>query len=340
MRVYLTSSVLVGKTKVHPKCRDWRQDDEKNQTRNPFSHSGDRHLNPVERKEQFETSIDQIIEKSRSTVTFSAIQLDSGEILNRDADRPMSPASAIKVMHLVELMCRAAEGVEDLAERVEWLPEPGFEYGGGSGVIQFLKPGLTLTLWDLAVLMIIVSDNQATQMLYDRFGPDALDGRAASIGIHTTFRETGSSLGGKVTPMDMARLMAEVGKPTVIPTKAAELCLKILKYQQYQACLSRYLPDYTYGGEIGKDFVIGYKAGYSGGTRTDFGVCFSEEANWSIAVMVDDSPDAYDTINPTDRPGVIAIARISRLVHDYFRSRLLVDPMQFGVDAPDRVKES
>lgn len=286
------------------------------------------------RKQSFEEHIERIAETAGGVVTFCAIDLVGGETLERDAQRPMHAASAIKVMHLLELMCRVVEGTEDLETRVAWNPKPAFEYGKGSGVLQYFRPGAELTLWDLAMLTIIVSDNDATRILYDRFGPESLDLRAESFGVQTTFREVPKwGLGGKVTPENMARLMAEIGRPRVIPQQAADLCIEVLKHQQYQNCLPRYFPEFNYGGDPAKEFVIAYKSGYSGAVRTDIGVCFSTEATWSIAAMIDESPDSpYGC--PTDWPGGIAIARISRLVHDYFRGRPLVDPLTLGPAEP------
>ena len=45
----------------------------------------------------------------------------------------------------------------------------------GSGVLKELASGLRPTVRDLATLMIIISDNTATDMLYRLVGPDRLD---------------------------------------------------------------------------------------------------------------------------------------------------------------------
>ena len=93
---------------------------------------------------------------------------------HRDPARRAFPqASSIKLAVLYELYRQAEEGKIDLAE-VTRPPAPRVE---GGGVLQELGDMVSLTWRDLAVLMMGWSDNEATNVLIDRLGMDAVNRR-------------------------------------------------------------------------------------------------------------------------------------------------------------------
>ncbi|HEV8193455.1 MAG TPA: serine hydrolase, partial [Ktedonobacterales bacterium] len=89
-----------------------------------------------------------------------------GLILLR-ADEVFPAASLAKLPIAVELMRRADLGQFDLDERFDTSAEPRV---GGGGVLDYLNPGVRLTLADLCTLMLIVSDNSAANFLLDLVG--------------------------------------------------------------------------------------------------------------------------------------------------------------------------
>lgn len=115
-------------------------------------------------------------------------------------DRPFPTASVFKIPVLIELLLQAEEGRLSLDERVEVieaLKSPG------SGVLKELASAPALSLSDLAMLMIIISDNTATDILVERVGIDAINRRLASWGFAVTR-----------VPMDCRRLLFEIaGRP-------------------------------------------------------------------------------------------------------------------------------
>jgi beta-lactamase class A len=89
-------------------------------------------------------------------------------------------ASVFKVGVLMELFNQAREGKVRLDERVTWQnPEHYF----GSGILVNLAPGLQPTWHDLAVLMITLSDNAATDTLCAKVGIPNINARLKSLGI-------------------------------------------------------------------------------------------------------------------------------------------------------------
>jgi beta-lactamase class A len=93
--------------------------------------------------------------------------LETGEEIAIDADRQMDTMSVIKIPLMAEAFHQIGEGKFKLTDRVtltDAAKRPG------TGIIRSLDPGVALTIKDLLTLMIIVSDNTATDLLYDQVG--------------------------------------------------------------------------------------------------------------------------------------------------------------------------
>ncbi len=98
-------------------------------------------------------------------------------------------ASVFKIPILVELFHQVAGGKISLDERVEWKdPERYF----GSGVLHALRPGLQPTIHDLATLMIVLSDNAATDMLGTRLGFANITAQLRALGLAKTSVDMGT----------------------------------------------------------------------------------------------------------------------------------------------------
>src|ERR1700720_5016788 len=84
-----------------------------------------------------------------------------------DADRQMDTMSVIKIPLMVEAFRQMEAGKFSLDDKIT-LKES--DKRPGTGIIRSLDPGAILTIKDLLTLMIIVSDNTATDLLYDKVG--------------------------------------------------------------------------------------------------------------------------------------------------------------------------
>ena len=110
-------------------------------------------------------TLDGIAKAHHGVLGYSVMNLDTGERLSLRGDETFSTASLIKVPILVTLY--------DLAEKKQLsLDDPltvlKIDQVPGSGVLQFMQPGMTLSVNDAASLMIVLSDNTATNLLLDR----------------------------------------------------------------------------------------------------------------------------------------------------------------------------
>ncbi|WP_084338053.1 serine hydrolase [Actinomadura oligospora] len=109
-----------------------------------------------------------------------AVDIDTGRELGVGADDPVVLASVYKVPLLVAFLRLAARGVLDPSEQVTLRPDERTE--GGTGLSVMLDD-VTMSLRDLACLMITVSDNAAADALYARVGRDEINAALEALGL-------------------------------------------------------------------------------------------------------------------------------------------------------------
>ncbi len=139
--------------------------------------------------------------------------LSTGEEIAIDADRPVETMSVIKVPLLVTLFRAVEAGQADLDQRITLK---ACHKRFGTGVLQTLDDGLVLSLRDAAMLMIIQSDNTATDLCFE-----AIDGPEA---VTRTMRELGlPSIQPQGTAFDWFRALAASMDPSLGTLSPGEL---------------------------------------------------------------------------------------------------------------------
>jgi N-acetylated-alpha-linked acidic dipeptidase len=109
--------------------------------------------------------------------------LKTGDEIALDSDKVFETFSVIKLAIAAELLHQVEAGKFSLSDRIplsaanERLP---------SGVLYAMDPGLTPTIKDLLTLMIIISDNEATDALGDKVGRENVTSFAHSLGLANT----------------------------------------------------------------------------------------------------------------------------------------------------------
>lgn len=128
--------------------------------------------------------IETYISSLPASFGISIKHLGTREEANVQADRYFQVASVFKVPILATLYEAAYNGEIDLNERVVLLQEDRVP---GSGVFQEMAPGIVPTIKDLATLMIIVSDNLATDKLLKLLGKERVEQKMRDIGLDQIF---------------------------------------------------------------------------------------------------------------------------------------------------------
>lgn len=258
------------------------------------------------------------------TLGVAAYRLDGDEdaVRYRDA-RPFKAASTIKVYVLLALLEAVDAGELALDEALELRPEDAVT---GSGVLKSLTPGHAYSLHDLAMLMIIVSDNTATNMLIERLGLERVNGTIEAHGWRETrlaglLQRAGGPPGDKASwsttsPRDLADHFARLWRGELLSAAATETARGIYLRQEYTGTLGRYLPYDADDLEEGvSSLAIASKSGSVRGVRNDAGVISGTHGAYVLAVMSADCPDRRFH---ADNLGNLAIADVSRALFQRF----------------------
>ncbi len=180
--------------------------------------------------------------------TYALTDIGSGERIGHGRDDVMPTASLIKVPVLTALYRAADEGRVGLTDRVRYGDEHRCL---GSGVLSRMTPGVEILVRDAAVLMIIISDNSATNMVIDLVGLEQVNETMRSFGLERTtiFQRLGDTKAGLdarkmsvSTAGEMTRLLELIARHEAVSPEASEDMLRIMRRQDYRHELSRLLP--------------------------------------------------------------------------------------------------
>jgi beta-lactamase class A len=209
--------------------------------------------------------------------SLAARNLASGEEILVDEKRQYPTASTFKVPIMIEVFNQVEQGRFGLHDRIELTENVIVE---GSGVFRDMELGLKPTVHDVVMLMIIVSDNTATNMLIDRVGGPAVitntmhDWGYPTISINNRIdfdliKDNNRAL-AVASPWDYMRIMERIAKLEMVSEEASEKMLHILGRQHYMGQGPRYL-GYNPYAENPKMWV-GNKTGSLPGMRADTGL--------------------------------------------------------------------
>ncbi len=210
---------------------------------------------------QLQSQVEQIAAQHHGQVAVYAKDMKTGQVVSLKADEPVQTASVIKLAILYEAMQQIRAGKAHWNDPVILTKE---NQTGGSGVLGFFDVPVTLTLKDVLFMMVIVSDNTATNTAIDTIGLDATNSEMARIGLKNTwlYKKIGKPATepmpadqkrfglGKTTASEMAMLMqrivtCQLGDGHAPPTEADRaICgvtLHMLRSQFYRDGVPRYL---------------------------------------------------------------------------------------------------
>jgi beta-lactamase class A len=283
------------------------------------------------------SEIERLADVTGGIVGVAATQVATGRHIGYREDELFPTASVIKLPLLVTLYEDAIAGRIDLSERVVYREETKV---AGSGVLQYLDDGLDPTLRDLSVLMMSVSDNTATDLLFDRVGTARIEATMARLGLSSirvpfdiramlmelvdmdhsreggyeelrTLLRLSAGSGGRsmipdqadrTTPADMCRLLELIESRAVLDADACAAIIELMKRIQSGTRIPGLLP---------KGTVVAHKTGSYRRLRNDVGIVYAPKGPYVIALFAREL--ARDNV---DDDG--ALARISLAVYEEF----------------------
>lgn len=132
---------------------------------------------------QLDQQIKAIADAHHGHVALYAHNLRTGQTASVNPDEPVQTASVIKMGILLDAADQIRAGTASFDERIVLTKA---NQVGGSGVLGELTPSLALTLGDTLTLMVVVSDNTATNMAIDRLGLAHINATLRAAGLHQT----------------------------------------------------------------------------------------------------------------------------------------------------------
>ena len=275
------------------------------------------------------SSLDTAIREFDGVVGLAAKNLDTGEEIVVNAGSRFPTASTIKTAVMLEAWHQASQGKLALDER---LVLRDADKVGGSGVLNGMSDGLSLPLRDLMHLMMVLSDNTATNLLVNRLGTKQINDRLLAYGLtetkifRPTFRDGRADVHpelerefglGMSTPREMARLMELIATGRAVSATASDAMLRTLRGQTDRAMIPRLLPPgVRTGNKTGTDSEkLADDKDHRGAIRADAAIVTSDQARYVIAIFV---RRGRDTRSGVDNEAVLLGARLARIVHDHF----------------------
>jgi len=249
------------------------------------------------------------------TFGLSYRHLGTGEEFAHNPDGLFYACSVIKVPIMAEVFRQAEKGLLHLGRPV---PIARHDQVGGSGVLQYLTPGTELSVLDLITLMIVVSDNTATNLLLDIIGLDATTAFMRELGLPNirVYHKLQVVAADRqdvnvISPGDMTRLMTLLSQNKVVSMHASIQMIRILKQQQFNEHLTKYLPlepaEHRATGAL-PPIEVAHKNGWIGGVRHETGLFYLPGQEYVLTVCTKDAKD--------DRAADEAIAQVGRMVYE------------------------
>ncbi|NLF27492.1 MAG: serine hydrolase [Clostridiales bacterium] len=207
--------------------------------------------------------------------------LDGSEPVAIDADMPLIAASVIKIPVMIEAFRQFEEGLLSPDKPVAVRPEHKMP---SCGALSYMHDNLTVTVMDLVTLMIILSDNTATNLLIDMLGIENINGTLSSLGCEKTriarklFDREGMRKGLKnlITAREIGMLLEKIHRGEAVGEQASQKMLEILKNQR----LNGKIPFFLYRLGV----KIAHKTGEEDGISHDAAIVFAERPFVMVAL--------------------------------------------------------
>lgn len=216
-----------------------------------------------------------------------------GNIIDINSNEKYNSASCIKVFILVELFRQVHLGIKKLNEKLKYNSE---NYVNGSGVIQYLTPGLELSVKDMATLMMIISDNIATNIMIDYLGIENINKTIKELGcidteLYCKFESVEDKPFSITTAKDYAHIFELINNYELWDKSISTSIIDILKNQKYHEMVGDGIPKVY--RETENEFInyIVTKSGKYQGVRNDGGIVSTKYGNYVLTIFIKDFLD-------------------------------------------------
>lgn len=267
--------------------------------------------------QNLEEKIQNEIKDFKGKVWIYAKNLDTGKDYSLRADEQVRTASTIKLPIMAETFRQVSGGKLKWTDEIILTKEKKV---GGSGILHEFSDNTKIDLKTAVNLMIVVSDNSATNLVLDKVTADSVNDFMDELGLKQT-RSLRKVFGGGdskalsderlklfglgvSSPKDMVALLEKLERGEVVSKQSSAEMIAILKRQQFKEAIGRNLPD---------TIASASKSGALDRLRSDVGIIYTRRGRIAMAITVDDMAEV--NYNP-DNIGLHLIWRLSQILQD------------------------
>ncbi len=257
---------------------------------------------------KLEGDINRVADRLRGLMGFAIKDLTSGEAFYRNADLIFPTASTIKLTVLLELERQDQNGILSLKE-THTIRHSELPPGDTDPILGMLGDGTaTMTLRDIATLMVVLSDNGATNILIDRAGIENINAGIARLGLTQTHLrrkmiDIAAAREGREnvsTPRELAALLERVHGGKVLDATHTKEYFNLIGLPK----------DSLFNKALPAAVRIEDKPGALNAVRCDAGIIEIPGRPFVMSVMT--------TYLENDNDGERAVREVARSIYDYF----------------------
>lgn len=263
---------------------------------------------------KLDEQVKALVSSFKGNVSLYAKNLDTGETYTLNGDNKVRTASTIKIAVMIEAFARVSEGKAKWTDEVVLTKEKKVS---GSGILFELSDGLHLTLRDAVNLMMMLSDNTATNLVLDVLTTDAVNERMESLGfknikINRKVMSGGDSQAGKdpenkkyglgfATPHEMVLVMEKLERGLIVSPTVSKEMIELMKSEQARYAIGRSL----------WDLPMASKYGALDRLRSAIGIIYSKKGRIAMAISCDDMPEIMWSV---DNPAYLLMSQLSEVL--------------------------
>lgn len=258
------------------------------------------------------------------------ISNDENNIIKNNENIVVESASCIKLFILIEYYNQILNNKKSREDIISYSAKDDCILNG-SGIIKKLGD-LELSSKNMATLMIIVSDNIATNKMIEYLGFDNINNTIKNLGFKNTLliaEKLDFNIYNKVgttTAYEYAKAFKMLLNKEILTPELCDEIIEILSRQTLKAMLEKFLtPKYLDEKGIDHSYIkyIATKSGSFGGNeqdnmincRNDGGIISTSVGNYIISIFIYDFKDHYFY---NDNPAIILGSKINKLIFESF----------------------
>lgn len=227
------------------------------------------------------SDINEIINRSIGDIGVVIEKMDNSMSIHINEDMIFPSASTIKLIIMAAVMNEVKKGKISFDDKILLTKDM---LCGGDGILKEFDIEHKFTLKEIMTLMIIISDNTATNILIDLVGIQNINNIAVEMGLEFTrlrrkMMDSQAVKEGRentTTPKEMSKILRFIYDGKFIDEYYSKIALDILKRQQVGGRITLYMPE---------DIVVAHKTGDLDKLEHDVGIVYNNSSDYIICVL-------------------------------------------------------